>query len=434
MRIRAVTIATLLATTSLVACVPQNHDDETVESGGTSNGGNTSSKGGITTSGGKATGGNASTGGRTSSTGGNASTGGQTSSTGGDGGSTPRAGNTATGGNRTGGTTSSGGTTATGGSSGTCTDVQPPGNNTDCATWKSWNNCEQQWFLDGNYCQKTCGRCSGTSTGGNRTGGTSATGGAGGGTGGTGGNRTGGTTATGGSTATGGTVTGPGKTNPAMTGNLSNGYATRYWDCCKPSCSWTTAVPSCGVDGMSRLSDAKTAKSGCEGGTAFECYDFSPWYDASTNMSYGFVAHNGVACGTCYMFQFTGEGNSGPNAGASALKGQQMIVQTINIGGLGGDQFDILIPGGGVGDFAAGCQKQWGSTGANTVYGGMLSDCKGDCACMKGKCSSFFGSKPALKAGCDWFTNWYSCADNPKLQFKQVSCPSQITQKTGVSG
>jgi hypothetical protein len=109
-----------------------------------------------------------------------------------------------------------------------------------------------------------------------------------------------------------------------------------------------------------------------------------------------------------------------------------MIVQTINIGGLGGNQFDLLIPGGGVGDFGAGCKKQWGSTGANTVFGGMLSDCKGDCSCMKGKCSSFFGDKPALKSGCDWFANWFSCADNPKLQYKQVSCPSQITQKSGI--
>jgi hypothetical protein len=186
------------------------------------------------------------------------------------------------------------------------------------------------------------------------------------------------------------------------------------------------------MDGMTRLSNSRDAKSGCEGGPAFECYTFAPWYDSATNMSYGFVAHNGVACGTCYMFQFTGEGQHGSNPGATAIRGQQMIVQTINIGGLGGNQFDLLVPGGGVGDFAAGCQKQWGGTGASTVFGGMLSDCKGDCSCMKGKCSSFFGKMPALQAGCNWFTNWFSCADNPKLQYKQVSCPSQLTQKSGI--
>jgi hypothetical protein len=365
------------------------------------------------------TGGNSS--GGTKSTGGTTSSGGITS----NGGTTSTGGSKPTGGSSGGsGGSGAGGSGSGGGSTGSCTDTVPPNDTIDCATRKSWNNCDQQWLIDGKYCQKTCGRCSGTGTGGT-TGGNSGSAGSGGSTGGT---------PAAGSSGGGGVPNGPGATNPPMTGNLSNGYATRYWDCCKPSCSWTTAVPACGIDGMSRLSNSKNAKSGCEGGEAFECYDFSPWYDASTNMSYGFVAHNGVNCGTCYMFQFTGEGQHDANPGAKAIKGQQMIVQTINIGGLGGDQFDLLVPGGGVGDFAAGCNKQWGSTGAQTVYGGMLADCKGDCACMKGKCSSFFGSKPALKAGCDWFTNWYSCANNPKLQFKQVPCPSQITQKTGVSG
>jgi hypothetical protein len=40
---------------------------------------------------------------------------------------------------------------------------------------------------------------------------------------------------------------------------------------------------------------------------------------------------------------------------------------------------------------------------------------------------------PALKAGCDWFTGWFSSADNPKLVYKQVSCPSQLSSKTGLS-
>lgn len=410
-------IATLLAATSLVACVPSNPDtSQGTGEGGKSSGTNPGTGGSST--GGKITGGVA--------TGGNTPTGGK-----------PTGGNPPTGGSKTGGTTggSSGGSTggggaaggasggSGGGSSGSCTDTQPPGN-TDCATWKSWNNCDQQWFLDGKYCQKTCGKCNGTVTGGTPGG----TGGTGGSTGGS----TGGTS--GGGSSGGGVPSGPGSTNPPMSGSQGTGWASRYWDCCKPSCSWTTAVPACGVDGMSRLSNAKNAKSGCEGGEAFECYDFSPWYDASTNMSYGFVAHNGVNCGTCYMFQFTGEGHDDNNSGAQAIKGQQMIVQTINIGGLGGDQFDLMIPGGGVGDFPSGCTTQWGSAGATEKYGGMLSDCKGDCSCMRGKCSSFFGGKPALKAGCDWFTNWYSCANNPKFQFKQVPCPTQITQKSGVSG
>jgi hypothetical protein len=280
--------------------------------------------------------------------------------------------------------------------------------------------------VDNNYCNSSCGRCGG-GAGSPGSGGSSARGGAGGAA------SSGGATNAGGSSAAGGSATTPGGTNPQISG--SNGFATRYWDCCKPSCSWTTSVPSCQQDGTTRISD-KNAKSGCEGGgSAFECYDFSPWYDAATNMSYGFAAHNSVACGTCFMLQFTGEGNSGTNAGAQALKGQQMIVQAINIGGIDGNQFDILIPGGGVGAMTAGCSTQWGgSTDFGATYGGLLTNCKNDATCMKGKCQSVFGGKPALKAGCDWFTGWYSSADNPKVVYKQVSCPSQITSKSGVSG
>ena len=204
-----------------------------------------------------------------------------------------------------------------------------------------------------------------------------------------------------------------------------------------PSCGWTAnsnpPVPSCQKDGMTRT--GADTKNGCEGGgSAYECYDFAPWYDAGSNLAYGFVAYNGVPCGTCFMLQFTGGGNSGPNPGASALKGQQMVVQVINIGGIQANQFDILIPGGGVGAMTAGCTAQWGNVDLGVTYGGLLSECGGDCNCMKGKCSSVFGGiSSTLKAGCDWFTNWYSCADNPQLVYKQVSCPQQLSSKTGVS-
>jgi len=73
---------------------------------------------------------------------------------------------------------------------------------------------------------------------------------------------------------------------------------------------WTAisnpAVPSCAKDGTTRV--GVDAKNGCEGGgSAFECYDFSPWYDAGTNMAYGFAAYNGVSCGTCFKFAVHGQ-------------------------------------------------------------------------------------------------------------------------------
>ena len=60
--------------------------------------------------------------------------------------------------------------------------------------------------------------------------------------------------------------------------------------------------------------------------------------------------------------------------------------------------------------------------------------CNGSASCVSQKCASVFAGKPDLIAGCSWFTGWYAAADNPKVVYKQVSCPTQITSKTTVSG
>jgi hypothetical protein len=411
--------------------------------GGVVSAGGTTAKGGAGGSGGAAgaggEGGEAGAGGSNQGGSGGISPKGGSGGAAGVGGTVASGGNTAKGGTTgAGGIAGSGGATAKGGSGGAttttttvsnCTDDPPPDQDPTCAEWNSYGMCSQSWFA--NYCNRTCGRCTGSNGGAGGAGGSSARGGSGGGAGGVAGS--GGTTAKGGSGGGGGVV-GPGSTNPQITG--TNGWASRYWDCCKPSCGWTAnsnpPVPSCQKDGMTRTS--AEAKNGCEGGgTAYECYDFSPWYDSGTNMSYGFVAYNGVPCGTCFMIQFNGNGNSGPNDGAAKLKGQQMVVQVINIGGIQANQFDLLVPGGGVGAMTAGCTAQWGNVDLGVTYGGLLSECGGDCACMKGKCQSIFGNMAsAIKNGCDWFTGWYSCADNPQLVYKQVSCPSQLTSKTGI--
>lgn len=263
---------------------------------------------------------------------------------------------------------------------------------------------------------------------------------------GSGGLGTGGTPSQGGSAGTGGVsqgggggnsgsgsggVSAPGSTNPPMTGG-STGFASRYWSCCKPSCAWTTSVPSCEKDGSTRITSPNATNACDSGGKAFACYDLSPWYDPATNVSYGFAAHDGVPCGTCFMLQFTGEGNAGANAGAAALTGQQMIIQTIDTNGTATTQFDLLIPGGGVG-FASACAAQWGpSVDLGMQFGGLLAECSGDSTCMKSMCLSAFGGIPTLLAGCNWFTGWFNSADMPKVIYKQVGCPAQITSKSGI--
>ena len=220
---------------------------------------------------------------------------------------------------------------------------------------------------------------------------------------------------------------------PSITGGTT-GFATRYWDCCKPACTGGGKV-SCGSDGKS--TDGGGNQSACAGGNSFMCYGFAPFQDSQNKyVSYAFAAsHRG--CGSCWELQFTGkagcsEGSSCPGK-ATSLVYDTLFVQVINTGDIANDQFDLLIPGGGVGQFNA-CSNEWGTSALGAVYGGFLTDCKGVVSCTQTKCNTVFANKPDLLAGCNWFLNWYGAGDNPQITFKQVSCPSQLTSKSGMSG
>jgi len=78
------------------------------------------------------------------------------------------------------------------------------------------------------------------------------------------------------------------------------------------------------------------------------------------------------------------------------------------------------MPGGGFGIFN-GCTTEFGtpSGGWGAQYGGVSS---------RSQCDSF---NDKLKAGCYWRFDWFQNADNPKVTFKQVTCPKAITQKSG---
>lgn len=101
--------------------------------------------------------------------------------------------------------------------------------------------------------------------------------------------------------------------------------------------------------------------------------------------------------------------------------GQKMIVQSTNTGGdLGDNHFDIAMPGGGVGIFN-GCTAQFGapSTGWGQQYGGISN---------RSECDNF---PEKLKAGCKWRFDWFKNADNPTISFKEVTCPGELTNRTG---
>lgn len=212
-----------------------------------------------------------------------------------------------------------------------------------------------------------------------------------------------------------------GPTLPPVSGG-KDGWASRYWDCCKPACGWSST--SCGKNGTSN----DGGNSACQGGSAYMCYDFAPWAVSDT-LSYGFAAASGsnYSCGRCYQFTFTGDGS----ANSGSIKGKSMVVQILNTGGdVAESQFDLLIPGGGVGMFNA-CSSQWGTSDLGAQYGGFALTCKNDKSCIKTKCDTVFAGKPDLAAGCDWYLNWFGGADNPKFSYKEISCPAAITQKSG---
>lgn len=292
-----------------------------------------------------------------------------------------------------------------------CTNNLPTGTDwpeADCQMWADSGNCDQQWFIDQNACEESCGRCSAGS----------------GGTPGDGdGDGDGDTGGTGGSYGD--------LTLPPLEGG-TNGWATRYWDCCKPSCSWTAnasnPVDSCDInDNNIGVDDG--ASNGCQGGPAFTCHNWAPWAKSDT-VSYGFVAYNGAPCGTCFQVQFEGTSHNGQ--ATPGIAGKQMIVQVTNIGGLQTNQLDILVPGGGVGDFN-GCSTQWGVSNnqLGEQWGGFRATCGADATCIRNMCENAFGDSSELMAGCEWYINWYQMADNPNLRYKQVDCPQEILDRSG---
>jgi hypothetical protein len=80
-----------------------------------------------------------------------------------------------------------------------------------------------------------------------------------------------------------------------------------------------------------------------------------------------------------------------------------------------------MIPGGGVGLFN-GCSPQWGAPSPNgwgQQYGGVTS---------RDQCNQL---PSQLQPGCYWRYDWFMNADNPNVNFKEVACPSQLTNISG---
>ena len=95
-------------------------------------------------------------------------------------------------------------------------------------------------------------------------------------------------------------ISGPCPEIKYVNGGLSgSGFASRYWDCCKPSCSWTENAGSgnearqCDAS-MNILTD-KNTKSKCDGGPATTCLSQKGFtINGCDNLGFAFAAVPGA--------------------------------------------------------------------------------------------------------------------------------------------
>lgn len=208
-----------------------------------------------------------------------------------------------------------------------------------------------------------------------------------------------------------------------------NGKTTRYYDCCKPSCSWpgkalfTNPVNTCTKDSITLINNNE--QSGCNGGTSYICSNQQPIV-INDNLAYGFAAaklggqsESDWCCG-CYELYFTGEDNQGGSS-AQSIAGKRFVVQATNTGGdLGDNHFDLQLPGGGVGIFN-GCTDEFKAPngGWGDRYGGVHSI---------EECNAL---PEIIRSGCQFRFEFLGGADNPSVKLRRVRCPDEIIARTG---
>ncbi|KAG4411553.1 hypothetical protein IFR04_015312 [Cadophora malorum] len=198
---------------------------------------------------------------------------------------------------------------------------------------------------------------------------------------------------------------------------------TRYWDCCKPSCSWpskaqvSSPVLTCNKNDKWPLSGVDpNAVSSCDGGDAYACSNMGPWA-VNPDLAYGFAAARlaGLGewdwCCACYELTFT----------SKSLAGKKMVVQITNTGGdLGSNHFDLAMPGGGVGWFPQGCAKQFDNAWMGNQYGGYTD---------RNQC--YILPEGMFRDGCFFRFDWFQNADNPNVEWREVSCPKGLVERSG---
>lgn len=288
------------------------------------------------------------------------------------------------------------------------------------------------------------------------------------------------------------TIESYGAPSPEYTKDISatakRGWNTRYWDACKPHCSWLRESPNDitradtssneafvanhGIARNCNIHDVEVpaftlgnvnpyafnyvgTRSACgdeKSAGVFTCTDMAP-IAVNDTLSYAYVAGTADSkCGKCYHLQYDGHFKdefemNPPRDTHKALKGKHLVVMASNIGmdvaggnpNLPAGQFDLMVPGGGVGAFDA-LSTQVNGAGINwgAGFGGFLTECQNQLGydntleayqtCIKDMCDAAFGNSglPNLLRGCRWFADWYMAADNPTYYIEEVECPQYL--------
>ena len=228
-------------------------------------------------------------------------------------------------------------------------------------------------------------------------------------------------------------------------GGGGSGWATRYWDCCMPSCSWNEnagghTAKVCDARGKNTIGNG--SGSVCSGGAGATCTSQIPFtIDGCDEMGFAFAAvpaSNGGQCGKCFQLTFTGKGKYSTDANHKAVTGKKLIIMVTNVGhDVEQGQFDIMIPGGGFGAFNGCSQMGWNIPQGTEVYGGLLSDCEKSSnynptktlSCLKEKCNSSFGSDSEAKEGCLFLAGFMHAAGNPLHDYVEVECPDVLKNR-----
>ena len=209
---------------------------------------------------------------------------------------------------------------------------------------------------------------------------------------------------------------------------------THFWDCCKPSCGWDDGrgqgrLPlkaMCDHNGRKVGGLGIEAESACDakkGKGVTTCPDMAPFQDLETGHWMGFVATQDLGtkaeCCECYKLKFL-TGNA------------TLWVQIISHGHVNGI-FDLLVPGGGLGEFD-GCSSIFphSSRVPQSRFGGLHSP---------SECDVAFGEHAGAVSSCKWLFDGklfpYPAAGVPfpgdALAYKASNepCPEALNRRSG---